>query len=110
VILANLNGNDSGANEAGRTGADDAPAQGAAPARTMPALREETVDGLPDGVVFTVDEVAGLLKVRPETIEQMVLAKELRAVSLGGEMRVPRRALLACLQGMSADEFDEHLH
>jgi excisionase family DNA binding protein len=99
-ILANLHGSD-----AAIAGAPGAGAEG-----TMPTLSEETVDGLPDGAVFTVDEAAGLLKVQRHTVEQMVLAKKLRAVRLGGELRIPRRALLACLRGMSADEFDDYLH
>jgi excisionase family DNA binding protein len=67
------------------------------------------VDGIPDGAVFTIEETAGLLKVPVETVEQMVVAKEIRAIRLGGFMRIPRRAIFAALRGMTAAEFDEHI-
>jgi hypothetical protein len=42
-------------------------------------------------------------------IRQMVLKNEVRSVRFGGETRITRRALFACLRGMSADEFDDFL-
>jgi excisionase family DNA binding protein len=74
-----------------------------------PTLREAIADGLPDGAVFTVDEAAIILKVPQCVVEQMALEREIRSVRLGGETRIPRRALLACLRGMSAEEFDGYL-
>jgi excisionase family DNA binding protein len=70
------------------------------------APRETAVDGLPPGVVFTLDEVADLLKVPIETVEKMVTTGQIRSLRLVSETRVPRRALLACLRGMTAEEFD----
>ena len=71
--------------------------------------KEAAADGIPDGAVFTIEETAVLLKVPVETVEQMVVAKEIRAIRLGGFMRIPRRAIFAALRGMTAAEFDEHI-
>ena len=79
----------------------------AAPGR--PVLQENAVDLLPDGTVFTVEEVAGILKIPVAAVEQMVQDKQIKSLRLGGLTRIPRRALLACLRGMSADEFDDLL-
>ena len=79
---------------------------GAAPAR---ALREATLDGLPEGAVFTVEEAADILKLPADAIERMVEAKQLRSLRFGDAVRIPRRALFACLRGMTADEFDRYV-
>jgi excisionase family DNA binding protein len=84
-----------------------APAAPGAPGAT--SLVESAVDGLPDGAVFTVEEAAGILKLPAETVEQMVRKRQLRAIQLAGATRIPRRALFACLRGMTADEFDAFL-
>ena len=39
----------------------------------------------------------------------MVRSRQLRAIRLAGVTRIPRRALFACLRGMTADEFDAFL-
>jgi len=83
----------------------DTPAA-AAPA---PALQETALDGLPEGAVFTMEEVAGILKLPLDGVEQMIAEKQLKAVRIAGVMRVPRRALFACLRGMTAEQFDDFL-
>jgi excisionase family DNA binding protein len=90
-------------------GAVGGPMGNGAVGAATPILREAIADGLPDGAVFTVDEAAVILKVPRCVVEQMALEREIRSVRLGGETRIPRRALLACLRGMSADEFDGYL-
>jgi excisionase family DNA binding protein len=75
----------------------------------VPALEDAALDGLPDGAVFTVEEAADILKVPSSTIQQMVLEKQIRSLRFGDETRIPRRALVACLRGMSAEEFDDFL-
>ena len=67
------------------------------------------LDGLPNGAVFTVEETAVILKVPSETVEQMIVDGELTAIRIGGETRVPRRSLLALLQGVSVEELDSRL-
>lgn len=64
------------------------------------------LDGLPGGTVFTVEEAAGMLKVSTDIIFTMVREGLIRAVYLGSEMRVPRRALLALLRGTSEDALE----
>ena len=93
------------------TGESAAPsASSRAPAATgRPVLQESAVDLLPDGTVFTAEEVAGILKIPVAAVEQMVQDKQIKSLRLGGLTRIPRRALLACLRGMSADEFDDLL-
>ena len=59
--------------------------------------------------MFTVEEVAGILKIPVVAVERMVQDKQIKSLRLGGLTRIPRRALLACLRGMSADEFDDLL-
>jgi excisionase family DNA binding protein len=84
-------------------------AAAASAAASGPELVESAVDGLPDGAVFTVEEAAEILKLPAETVEQMVRERQLRAILLAGVARIPRRALFACLRGMTADEFDGFL-
>ena len=72
-------------------------------------VREAAADGIPDGAVFTVEETAGLLKVPAETVEQMISAKEIRSIRLGGFTRIPRRAVFAALRGMTTAQFDEYI-
>ena len=89
----------------GRAGGGTGPAA-AAPAAT---LRESAVDGLPEGAVFTMEEAADILKLPAGAFEQMVQSKQIRSLRFGGVTRIPRRALFACLRGMSADEFDDYI-
>ena len=77
----------------------------AGPART---LREAAVDGLPEGAVFTVEEVANILKLPKDAVEQMVAGRQVRSLRFGDTVRIPRRALLACLRGITPEEFDQH--
>lgn len=80
-----------------------------APGEAPAALREAEVDGLPEGAVFTVEEAAIILKLPADVMEQMVRDKQIRSLRLAGITRIPRRALFACLRGMTADEFDGFL-
>ena len=73
------------------------------------SLREATVDGLPEGAVFTLEETAAILKVAEGAVEQMIAEKQLKSVRIAGAVRIPRRALFACLRGMTAEEFDAFL-
>lgn len=82
---------------------------GAGPEGAAPPLDVAVVDGLPDGAVFTVEETAGILKVPSSTVRQMVLEGQVKSLRFGNETRIPRRALVACLRGMSAEEFDDLL-
>ncbi len=54
----------------------------AAPGR--PVLQESAVDLLPDGTVFTVEEVAGILNIPVAAVEQMVQDKQIKSLRLGG--------------------------
>lgn len=45
---------------------------------------------LPDQDVFTIEEVAGFLRVHPRTIQNMLRRKELGGVRVGRKWRVPR--------------------
>ena len=65
--------------------------------------------GLPEGAVFTMEEAAGILKVPAEAVEQMVAEKQIKAVRIAGILRIPRRALFACLRGLTAEQFDDFL-
>lgn len=80
--------------------------EGAGPVR---ALREAAVDGLPQGAIFTMEETADILKLPKDAVAQMVKSKEIRSLRLGDAVRIPRRALLACLRGMTPEEFDEYV-
>ncbi len=70
------------------------------------ALDETDFDGLPDGAVFTVEEVAEILRVSTGTVYDMVRRRQISSLNLGRAIRIPRRALVAYLRGMGADEFD----
>jgi excisionase family DNA binding protein len=86
--------------------------KGAAPRAAAPAsrgLKETAVDGLPDGAVFTPEEAAEILKLPLATIEQLVQEKQIRSLRFGGATRIPRRALFACLRGMTAGQFDDYI-
>ena len=39
----------------------------------------------------------------------MVLDRQIGSLRFGGETRIPRRALLACLRGVTAEEFEGSL-
>jgi excisionase family DNA binding protein len=71
--------------------------------------RETAMDAIPDGTVFTIEETAQILKVSQDVVEQMATAKQIGSIRLGGSVRIPRRAVFACLRGMSAAEFDEYI-
>ncbi len=64
-------------------------------------------EGLPDGTVFTVEEAASILKVPIETVWALVADGQIASVFVGKETRIPRRALVAFLRGMSTGEFDD---
>jgi excisionase family DNA binding protein len=72
-------------------------------------LREAATDGVPEGAVFTVEEVADILKLPAQTVAEMVASKQIRSLRLGDTIRIPRRALFACLRGMTPEEFDQYL-
>jgi len=88
---------------------DAPPADGEKLAVTPPALDSGLLDGLPEGAVFTVEEAAHILKIPETAVEQMVRARQIMSLRLGDETRIPRRALLACLRGMTLEEFDHFL-
>jgi excisionase family DNA binding protein len=71
---------------------------------------EETdYDGLPQGAVFTVEEAASILKVSPDTIDDLLSQKRITSLSVGSETRIPRRTLVALLRGMTDQEFESFL-
>jgi excisionase family DNA binding protein len=77
--------------------------------RDTAARPEGEIDGVPEGAVFTIEEAAGILKVSPGTVEQMVRDKRITALRFGTVRRIPRRALYACLRGMTLEEFEDFL-
>ncbi len=72
----------------------------------LTALGEAMFDGLPDTPVFTVDEVAKLLRIGRSAAYDLVRQRRLPSLRLGSQIRIPRRALVAFLRGMDADAFD----
>lgn len=75
----------------------------------LAALDEAKLDGLPVEAVFTVQEVAKLFRVSNNTICEMVRQRRLPSLNLGHNIRIPRRALVAFLRGMNADQFDQSI-
>ena len=108
-ILAVL-GRDGGVDSGSRDSSDCLPesvehptdASGREDASPAPGADEH--DGLPEGAVFTVDEVAAILKITPHIVRQMVSQGRLATLELANETRIPRRALAALLHGMSDRE------
>ena len=49
--------------------------------------------------VWTVEEVAELLKVNPRTVYKMVDQREIHSVRAGRQIRIPQEALDAYLRG-----------
>ena len=49
--------------------------------------------------VYTVEEVAELLKVNPRTVYKMVDQREIHSVRAGRQIRIPQEALDAYLRG-----------
>jgi excisionase family DNA binding protein len=86
-----------GATECGGDMAPDAAPCDPDPAPCVP------IDGLASGTVFTFKEVAEVLKVSAGTVSGMVSDGQIRAVRLGAETRIPRRALIALLRGTDED-------
>ena len=82
------------------------PAHEVDPDVEMAALDEAAFDGLPDEAVFAVEEVAKLFRVSNSTIYEMVRQRRLPSLDLGHKIRIPRRALVAFLRGMDAEEFE----
>lgn len=52
-----------------------------------------------DAEILTVDEAAGLLKVAPDTVLNLLLSNELAGRNVGGEWRTTRRALVSFVDG-----------
>lgn len=75
----------------------------------LAALDNAVLDGLPPAAVYTVDEVAGIFRVARSTVYRMIDKRQLPALTLGRKIRIPRRALVAFLRGMDADEFDRFI-
>jgi excisionase family DNA binding protein len=71
------------------------------------SLHEAAADGLPEGAVFTPSETAAILKTSDGQVGQMITGGQIRSIRVGDEIRIPRRALLAFLRGMSVEEFDD---
>jgi excisionase family DNA binding protein len=53
--------------------------------------------------VYTVEEVAELLKVNPRTVYKMVQQSEIRSVRAGRQIRITGEALDAYLRGEQAE-------
>jgi excisionase family DNA binding protein len=69
-------------------------------------LGSGTLDGLPEGAVFTLTETADILKIPKTTMRQMVQSQQIMSIRLGNKTRIPRRSLLACLRGVSHEELN----
>jgi excisionase family DNA binding protein len=54
--------------------------------------------------VYTVEELAALLKVNPRTVYKMVDAGQIRSVRAGRQIRIPQEALDAYLRGAQTTE------
>jgi excisionase family DNA binding protein len=75
----------------------------------FPALEGATVDGLPEGAVFTLEEAAHILRISPDLIRELVAANQIGSLRFGDETRISRRTLVACLRGVSPEELDDYL-
>ena len=53
-----------------------------------------------DSEILTVDEAAGLLKVAPEVVLNLLLTSELAGRNVGGEWRTTKRALVSFVDGV----------
>jgi excisionase family DNA binding protein len=53
---------------------------------------------LPEPIFFTLHEVAALLKVSYNTVYEMVVKKELKAIKVGGQWRVLKTEFFGCLK------------
>lgn len=53
-----------------------------------------------DDDILTAEEAAGLLKVAPEVVIQLLMASELAGRSIGGEWRTTKRALMSFVDGV----------
>jgi AcrR family transcriptional regulator len=58
--------------------------------------------GLPAGPLFTVTEVANILKVSPDAVFAMLERRQIIAVRSDNEVRIPRWSLIALLDGAAA--------
>jgi excisionase family DNA binding protein len=70
-----------------------------APSATEPA----DYDGLPAGAVFTLEEAADILKISDSQLEAMLARGQIRSLSLGEEVRIPRRTMLDLLRGATGE-------
>jgi hypothetical protein len=52
-----------------------------------------------DDAILTLDEAAGLLKVAPETLADLLMSGEVAGRNIGGEWRTTRRALAYFVDG-----------
>jgi excisionase family DNA binding protein len=75
----------------------------------LAALDDAKYDGLPDEAVFTVPEVAKLFRVSGGTVREMVRQRRIPSLTMGSRILIPRRALVAFLRGMDADDFDKFI-
>lgn len=75
----------------------------------LPAPEEATVDGLPEGAVFTLEEVAHILKISSDLVRELVAADKIGSLRFGDETRISRRTLMACLRGVSLEDLDDYL-
>lgn len=79
------------------------------PDGAAPPMDTVDYDGLPSGAVFTPEETASILKVSPDTVEKLVGRGRIGSLSVGNATRIPRRALVAFLRGMSNKDLDDLL-
>lgn len=78
------------------------PVNGEDPGPDSEAAEGVDLDGLPDGTVFTLEEVADIFRVPVDTIHEIVRRREIPCLALGSEMRIPRRALIGYLRAAVA--------
>ena len=52
-----------------------------------------------DSEILTIDEAAGLLKVAPEVVLNLLLTSELAGRNISGEWRTTKRALVSFVDG-----------
>lgn len=80
-----------------------------APRRPAGTDTRATADGLSGAAVYTMREAAEVLKITPEAVADLVADGTVFCLRIGGEVRIPRRALLAFLRGITVDGLDNSL-
>lgn len=55
-----------------------------------------------DDEILTVDEAAGLLKIAPQQVLDLLMSADLAGRNIGGEWRTTKRALVTFVDGIGA--------